>query len=98
MTPEVTTPNTQPAKPVVDGPTTGAKKRQTPVVKFPLRFHCAITSATQVVTTAWWWRPGLAAGDREAAHTLACAHGCTRPQSDAANRPRSLQLFQARRL
>jgi hypothetical protein len=45
MTREAATPDTQPAKPVGDGPTTGAKRRQSSIVKFPLRFHCAITSA-----------------------------------------------------
>ena len=45
MTPEAATANTQPTKPVVDGAITKAKRRQTPIVKFPLRFHCAITWA-----------------------------------------------------
>jgi hypothetical protein len=39
--------NTQPTGPAPRDATTKAKprQRQTPVVKFPLRFHCAITIA-----------------------------------------------------
>ena len=37
--------NTQPTSPAPRDASTKAKRRQTPVVKFPLRFHCAITIA-----------------------------------------------------
>src|SRR5262249_35124307 len=43
MTPEVATPDTQPTKPSTPSATTKARKRQTPVVKFPARFHMAIS-------------------------------------------------------
>jgi hypothetical protein len=43
MTPEAATPNTQSAKPDTPVATTKAKRRQTPVVKFPARFHMAIS-------------------------------------------------------
>ena len=43
MTPESTTPNTQPTKPNTQAATTGARKRQTPAVRFPARFHMAIS-------------------------------------------------------
>jgi hypothetical protein len=43
MTPDTATPNTQPAKPNTPSATTTARKRQSPVVKFPARFHMAIS-------------------------------------------------------
>ena len=43
MTPDTATPNTQPTTPNTPAATTTAKKRQTPVVKFPARFHMAIS-------------------------------------------------------
>lgn len=45
MTPEAATPNTQAAKPATQDATTKARKRQTPIVKFPARFHMAISVA-----------------------------------------------------
>ena len=43
MTPEAATPNTQSAKPSTPSATTTARKRQTPAVRFPARFHMAIS-------------------------------------------------------
>jgi hypothetical protein len=43
MTPDTATPNTQNAKPSTPSATTTARKRQSPVVKFPARFHMAIS-------------------------------------------------------
>jgi len=43
MTPEATTPNTQSTKPSTQAATTAARKRQTPAVRFPARFHMAIS-------------------------------------------------------
>src|SRR5262249_11756221 len=43
MTPDATSPDTQAAKPSTPSTTTMAKKRQSPVVKFPARFHMAIS-------------------------------------------------------
>ena len=45
MTPDATTANTQPTAPAPDGASTKAKVRHKAVVKFPLRFHCAISLA-----------------------------------------------------
>ena len=38
-----TTPNTQPPNAAQAGAKPAAKKRHTPIERFPLRFHCAIT-------------------------------------------------------
>jgi hypothetical protein len=43
MTPETATPNTQAAKPDTPVATTAARKRQTAAVRFPCRFHYAIS-------------------------------------------------------
>ena len=43
MTPEATAPDTQPAKASTPSATTKARKRQTPAVRFPARFHMAIS-------------------------------------------------------
>jgi hypothetical protein len=43
MTPDTATPNTQPTKPNTPSATTTARKRQSPIVKFPARFHMAIS-------------------------------------------------------
>jgi hypothetical protein len=43
MTPEAATPNTQSAKPNTQAATTKARKRQAPAVRFPARFHMAIS-------------------------------------------------------
>jgi len=43
MTPEAARTDTQAAKPDTPVATTKAKRRQTPVVKFPARFHMAIS-------------------------------------------------------
>jgi hypothetical protein len=43
MTPEATPPNTQPTKPSTQAATTTATKRQAPTVRFPARFHMAIS-------------------------------------------------------
>jgi hypothetical protein len=43
MTPEAATSHPQSAKPDTPVATTKAKRRQTPVVKFPARFHMAIS-------------------------------------------------------
>ena len=43
MTPDAATPDTQSAKPNTPSATTTARKRQSPVVKFPARFHMAIS-------------------------------------------------------
>jgi hypothetical protein len=43
MTLEAATPHTQSAKPDTPVATTKAKRRQTPAVKFPARFHMAIS-------------------------------------------------------
>jgi len=45
MTPETARPDTQTAKTNPLDATTKARKRQSPVVKFPGRFHMAITGA-----------------------------------------------------
>jgi len=43
MTPEAITPDTQAAKPSTPAATTTARKRQTATVRFPARFHMAIS-------------------------------------------------------
>jgi len=43
MTPEASTPDTQGAKPNTQAATNTARKRQTPAVRFPARFHMAIS-------------------------------------------------------
>jgi len=43
MTPETATPNTQSTKPNTQAATTTARKRQSPAVRFPARFHMAIS-------------------------------------------------------
>jgi hypothetical protein len=43
MTPEAATPNTPPTNPSTQNADTKARKRQTPIVKFPARFHMAIS-------------------------------------------------------
>jgi hypothetical protein len=43
MTPEAARTDTPVAKPDTQSATTKAKRRQTPVVKFPARFHMAIS-------------------------------------------------------
>jgi hypothetical protein len=45
MTPEGTKTDTQAASKTAVGASTKAKKRHTPIERFPLRFHCAITIA-----------------------------------------------------
>ena len=43
MTPEAATPNPQPAKPNTQAANTTARKRQSAAVRFPARFHMAIS-------------------------------------------------------
>jgi hypothetical protein len=45
MTPDATTANTPSATPAPDRASTTAKMRHRAIVKFPLRFHCAISQA-----------------------------------------------------
>ena len=45
MTPETARPDTQSARPNPQDATTKARKRQSPVVRFPGRLHLAVTAA-----------------------------------------------------